>query len=184
MNYFLKPNVDNKLLKINVLKKTHSDILSKINIINSTLILFFIFTLRGYNDFFFFGNLLCNNTILGFFFITVLVSFFFSFFFKIIVSNRFYYSITYFFTILFIMLFLPIIFLANTLFTFVFLMEMISSLMFLKLITSRVFFLNKKTNLNRGYINIIFFQFFTTFLASMFIFIALITFIYLFGTSE
>ena len=89
--------------------------------------------------------------------------------------------------------FMPIIFLTNTLYTFLFLLEFVSVVVFYKFVVSKVWSIKDTTNVNNFllfrnlpnyYLNMMFFQYWATFFSSVLIVFSLISYIYLFSTTE
>ncbi len=99
-------------------------------------------------------------------------------------------SIDYLFSINNLILILPYLFYVNTVFTFLFLLELISVILLYKLISSKIWFKNlfKSKQINnvipQNYINMIFFQYWVTFFSTIFIVYFYINVFYLYGTSE
>jgi len=89
--------------------------------------------------------------------------------------------------------FMPIIFLTNTLFTFLFVLEFVSVVVFYKFVVSKVWTIKDNTNVNNFllfrnlpnyYLNMMFFQYWSTFFSSVLIVFSLISYIYLYNTTE
>lgn len=99
-------------------------------------------------------------------------------------------SIDYFFSISNVILIIPYLFFINTIFTFLFLLELVSVMLLYKLISSKIWF--KKTeklknlanNIPQTYVNMIFFQFWVTFLSTIFIIYFYICMFYMHGTTD
>jgi NADH:ubiquinone oxidoreductase subunit 2 (subunit N) len=100
----------------------------------------------------------------------------------------------YFFSIFGITTLIYYIFLSNSFYNFVFVLELISILIFYKFILSRSWALDSKnlvsnknmlnTQHNRNYINVIFFQYWVNFFSSVIIIFSVINIITLFGASD
>lgn len=99
----------------------------------------------------------------------------------------------YFFALINISIFLPLIFFSNTLFTFLFILEFSSVLVFYKFVVSKIWKIDSSTNVNNFilfrnlpnyYLNMLFFQYWATFFSSILIMFALISFIYMYGSTE
>jgi len=102
-------------------------------------------------------------------------------------------KLDYFFALLNLGNFLPIIFLTNTLFTFLFILELNSVFIFYKFIVSKVWKSDvlptaSKTfmfrNLPNHYLNMLFFQYWATFFSSVLTMFVVVSYIYLYGTTE
>lgn len=94
----------------------------------------------------------------------------------------------YLFSIINLVLILPYLFFVNTIFTFLFLLELISTIIFYKLVSSKIWFKNQKVSTNTStpqtYINMVFFQYWVTFLATIFIVYFYINMFCIYGTSD
>ncbi len=100
----------------------------------------------------------------------------------------------YFFSIFGIAIFMYYIFLSNSFYNFIFVLELISILIFYKFIISKSWFFDPKnllsqknktdTNHSRNYINVIFFQYWVNFFSSVIIIFSIINIIALFGASD
>ena len=100
-------------------------------------------------------------------------------------------SIDYLFSVNNIVLLLPYLFFSNTVFNFLFLLELISVVLLYKLVSSKIWFKNvfNKTkllnnNIPQNYINMVFFQYWVTFFSTIFIIYFYINIFYMYGTSE
>ena len=97
-----------------------------------------------------------------------------------------------FFIILNLGLFLPLIFLTNTLFTFFFILEVNALLIFYKFVLSKIWISKKYFKSNfyfisfslKNYLGMIFFQFWSNFFSSIFLLLSIILYLYLFSTCE
>jgi hypothetical protein len=103
---------------------------------------------------------------------------------KIIKSLDFLLSIS---TLIFL---LPYLFCVNTIFTFLFFLELLSTILFYKLLSSKIWYKSNNknnivvNNLPQNYINMIFFQYWVTFFSTIFIIYFYINMYNLFGTSD
>jgi hypothetical protein len=101
------------------------------------------------------------------------------------------YKSEFFFALINLTILLPIIFFINTLFTFFFFIELNSSIIFYKFISSNCWDLKKKgrnilykVNISKNYLNMLFFQYWAAFFSSVMIVYVIISYIYLYGTIE
>ena len=101
----------------------------------------------------------------------------------------------YILSISFLNLFLPIIFFSTNLLTFFFIIELVSCLILMQFIVGKDLdtfssnkktgFFNYKSNLkSQSYINVIFFQYWTSFFSSVLLVFSFLSYIHLFGTTE
>ena len=144
-----------------------------LNTLYPFLIQFFLF--NNYNFF------LINFTIyITFYLVYILYNIFFQ-------KVNFYKD--YFFSLINLIFAFPYLFLVNNFFSFIFVLEYINTLIFYKLISSKlnkVDVYKKYTNYypSKKYVNIIFFQFWTTFFSNMFFFYFFIYMLYKVGSTE
>jgi hypothetical protein len=84
----------------------------------------------------------------------------------------------------------PYLFFVNTIFTFLFLLELVSAILLYKLISSKIWFKNADKNkiignsIPQNYINMVFFQYWVTFFSTIFIVYFYINMFYMYGTSD
>ena len=196
--FFFKLNKIQKLknfkkdlyLHINILKKQHFKIYVNINFFILFNLIFYIYTLKGENLNFWWNHLSIQN----FNIYLIYLIFFINLFMLIIIStisfSKINYSNDYFFSLLNLTLILPLIFLSNNIFSFIFFLELSSNVIFYKLIVSKLWYLNpnfeiKFFNLkSKNYINLIFYQFWITFFSTILIFFFYININYIFGTTD
>jgi NADH:ubiquinone oxidoreductase subunit 2 (subunit N) len=196
--FFFKINKTQKLknfkkdiyFNINILKKQHFKIFININffvLINLFLLFFF---LRGEVNSFWWNHLLIQNFNLYLIFILLLVNLALLFIIDSISFNKINYSNDYFFALLNLTVLLPIIFLSNNIFSFIFILELNTSIIFYKLVVSKLWYqsLDKNKKLNKikskNYINLIFYQFWITFFSTIMIFFFYINTNFIFGTTD
>ena len=102
------------------------------------------------------------------------------------------FNIDYFFSLFNLSLFIPLMYISNTMYTFIFLLEVNSILILYKFAVSKYTFSsfgkNQKNvfvkNSPKNYINMVFFQYWINFFSSVILFYAIFSFLTLFGTSE
>jgi len=113
---------------------------------------------------------------------------------KFLKNSNVNYNIDYFSSIINLNIFVPLIFFSNTLYTFLFVLELISLLILYKFSVSRNWFeksnfFNKNKNtfdrlLPKSYLNMLFFQYWANFFSSMLIMFSIFNLIYFFGSLE
>lgn len=185
----INPSSSDVLKNSKVLKKVHHSFF--INWVCSNFIIFIIFVYFIKLDFlnFWFNHLKISNFCLN---IILLIIFLFFFFFKIlsfINNNNINFNMDYFSSLSNLFIFIPLIFLSNTMYTFIFLLELISLTILYKFSVSRFWFNNKNKstfsrNLPKSYLNMMFFQYWANFFSSMLIFFSIFNLIFFFGSSE
>jgi len=105
------------------------------------------------------------------------------------------YNSDYFFSIINLILYLIIVFLVNNLFSFFFVIEVISIFFFYKFAISKVWQINKNTKIKenktknnkflpKNHLNMLYFQYWSTFFSSVLIFISLINIFLFFGSNN
>lgn len=196
LNFFL---VKNKYLSLDNMGKTtntytlHNSFFLNINKIFLSLFLLYLYLFKGVNNTIWWQHFKISNLNLSLIFILILINLFFIIICKNISLIQNFVKLDYFFAILNLTLFLPMIFLANTLFTFLFVLEFVSVIVFYKFVVSKVWKLNNMENINNFlifrnlpnyYLNMLFFQYWATFFSSVLVVFSLINYIYLYGTTE
>ena len=192
--YRVKPLSNDKINKTSFFKKLDYTIFLKWNIICSMLLTILILTFRSESFTFFWSHLYVNNFKFWLFFFLVVINISVFIFLKIIMKSNVPHSIDFFFVIANLGVFLPILFCVNSLYTFLFVLEVISSLLFYKFTVSKIWFksnndLTKTKNkfiktLPQQYMTMLFFQFWSTFFSTILIFISLLNIFSIFGTTE
>ena len=197
-SFFFKINKTQKIksfkkdiyFHINILKKQHFKIFINLNffILLNLFILFFF--LRGENMTFWWNHLLLQNFNLYLIFILFFINLCLLFIINSISFNKINYSNDYFFALLNLTVLLPLIFLSNNIFSFIFILELNTSIIFYKLVVSKLWYTSnekdKKLNKiqSKSYINLIFYQFWITFFSTIMIFFFYINVNFLFGTTD
>jgi len=153
-----------------------------------------MFLFRSDFTIFWFNHLRVNNFILNIIIIIIFLSLLLNFFVKFLKNSNINYNVDYFSSIFNLIIFIPIMFLSNTLYTFLFVLELNSLLILYKFSVSRSWFpknnyFNKNSNtfdrfLPRSYLNMMFFQYWANFFSSMLLMFSIFNIIYLFGSSE
>ena len=181
---FFKLNLDQKIKnfkkdhynKINNAYKQHFYIYININIFFIFYIFLFFYILRGQSINFFWNHLLLSNFVLYLMFCTFLINFILLIITKQITYSNVNYSYDYFFSLVNLSIFLPLLFLSNNIFSFFFLLELNSCLIFYKLVVSKLWYLNLDNSFNKfskifskNYLNLIFYQFWVTFFSTVLI---------------
>ncbi len=184
-----------KLQVSNNARNIHYIFYLKINQLFLVLMFVYLFMLRGYVDSVWWNHFKLTNLAFG----LILVLLFFNFFFIYVVKSSSFnsgvYKGDYFFALINLSNFLPLIFLANTLFTFLFILEVNSCVVFYKFVVSKFWYNESKSTIKfnnyafkrllpKNYLNMLFFQYWATFFSSVIIMYVLISYIYIYGTTE
>ena len=201
--FFLKNNFlyirlnasSNDVLKNSkVLKKFNFKILLNFSIIILTLLFLTIFFLKDEVKNFWWNHLYLNNTTCNILCFIIL----FSVIVHVLVFNIDIKSnvnnIDYYFSILNLSVTIPILFYSNSLYNFIFLLEMISILIFYKFSVSKFWFktqsdvFDKKNvlerSVSRSYLNVLFYQYWVNFFSSTIIIISIINIIFIYGSTD
>ncbi len=197
-SFFFKINKTQKLknfkkdvyFNINILKKQHFKIFININFFVLFNLFVFFFVLRGENISFWWNHLLLQNFNLSLIFILLIINLGLLFIVNAVSFNKINYSNDYFFALLNLTVLLPLIFLSNNIFSFIFILELNTSIIFYKLVVSKLWYStndkDKKLNKikSKSYVNLIFYQFWITFFSTIMIFFFYINVNFLFGTTD
>lgn len=196
LNFFL---VKNKYLSTDMMNKTsniysiHNSYFLNINVIFLYLIFIYLYLFKGVNNSIWWQHFKISNFNLSLVFLLVIFNLFFLFVCKNLSIIQNFVRLDYFFALLNLSNFLPLIFLANTLFTFLFTLEFVSVIVFYKFVVSKIWKLNNLENINNFllfrnlpnyYLNMLFFQYWATFFSSVLVVFSLISYIYIYGTTE
>lgn len=202
--FFIKSNFFNVKVKTlntdylsptNVVKKTHYSLFLKWMSIQYMLIFLNLFFTKGYATTFLWNQFYINNfniylTQLGLslVFIIIILS-------NSLTQNNINYNIDFFFAINNIIFFLIMILYTNNLFSFIFFLELNSIILFYKFVCSKYWYNSKKElednkfDLNnriipKNYLNMLFFQYWSTFFSSILIFFSLANVFYMYGSTD
>lgn len=185
-----KNSWDNSISIKNIIVKQNPSFIIKFNLLVNILFLFYLYTYNGYAISFWWAHFKINNYALYLYSIVLIFSSYFLYVSEKHIKINNNYSIDYIFAILNITLFIPFIFLANTLFTFFFIIELVSCSIFYKFVVSKLSFNSKNYKDNffsifsKNYLNVLFYQYWSSFFSSVLI-ISTIYYMYVVtGTTE
>lgn len=175
----------------NLLKINPNTTLTNFYFFLVVIVIFCIYLTRGKNDVVWFNHFNINNFTLNMLYLFIFIGFTVFFLLKNTTTNKtnLTKSIDYIFSINNLVILLPYLFFVNTIFTFLFLLELISVILLYKLISSKIWFKqtttkNVNNNIPQNYINMVFFQYWVTFFSTIFIVYFYINIFYIYGTSE
>jgi hypothetical protein len=139
-----------------------------------------------------FTHLKLNTFLLNFVFIILLVNLVMLGMIKFYKNKNINFNIDYFFALFNLCVFIPSIFLSNTMYTFVFLLEINSILILYKFSVSKYFFNSPKNteknkfakNTPKYYVNMMFFQYWINFFSSVILFFSIFNLLLLLGTTD
>lgn len=185
-----KNNWDKSISVKNIILQQNPTFLIKLSIILNFIQLLYLMIYNGYSSAFWWSHFKLNNYILSIYLIIIIFNIIFLFIANKHVKLTNNYSIDYIFSILNITILIPVIFISNTLFTFFFFIELVSCCIFYKFILSKFNFTNKYTKDNffsiysKNYINVLFFQYWSSFFSSILLVFSIYSMYILFGSSE
>lgn len=200
-NFFIKnnfyyvrisPGHSDVLKNSNFLKKLNYNFFTYFFIWLFFLFLNFLFFFRVDFFIYWFNHLKLNNFLIFIIYLIILVSFFILFVIKFYKNNNINFNIDYFFALFNLCIFIPSLYLCNTMYTFIFFLEINSILILYKFSVSKYFFLNPKNNLKNNFykntpklfINMVFFQYWINFFSSVVLFFSIFNILFLIGTTD
>ena len=150
-----------------------------------------VYLLRGKNDTALFNHFNLSNFTFNLLYLFILVGFSTFFLLKVVFKKtNLLKSLDYLFSLNNLIILFPYLFFVNTLFSFLFFLELMSAILFYKLLSSKVWFKNSdntkylNNNIPQNYINMVFFQYWVTFFSTIFIIYFYVNVFYFYGTSE
>lgn len=185
-----KNNWDKSISIKNIILQQNPVFFLKLSIVLNILQLIYFITYNGFNSTFWWSHFKLNNYLIYIYCLVILFNILFLY-----ISNKHIkltnqYSIDYIFSIINITLLIPIIFITNTLFTFFFIIELVSCCIFYKFILSKFNFSsihNKDTYFSiysKNYINVLFYQYWSSFFSSILLVFSIYSLYSLTGSSE
>lgn len=200
--FFFKINffwVRNSSLSTDVLSKSspnytfHNSYMIFLNKLFLLFLAFYLYILKGSSISFWWQHFKVSNLSLFIILTLIIINYVFLMVAKnVSLLNNFVKS-DYIFALMNLNNFMPVIFLTNTLFTFLFILELVSVIVFYKFVVSKVWSIKDNSNVNNFllfrnlpnyYLNMMFFQYWSTFFSSVLIVFSLISYIYLYSSTE
>jgi len=194
--FYIRYNANsNEVLKnSNVLKKFHFKIFLNFILLIITLLVFSVFFYSGVSETFWWSHLFINNFNHQILILVLFLSLLLNLLILNINATSNVNNADYYFSILNLSIIIPVFFLSNSLYNFIFFLEMVSILIFYKFSVSRFWYKsihdshNKKNLLerfvSRNYLNILFYQYWVNFFSSVIIIVAIINVMYLYGSTD
>lgn len=201
--FFLKNNflyirlnsASNDILKnSNNLKKFNFKIFLNFSIIAISLLLLSVFLMRGFSETFWWNHLYFNNLNHNLIIFIIFLSLIIHVLVTNINVNSNVNNIDYYFSLLNLSITIPLLFLSNSLYNFIFLLEMVSILIFYKFSVSKFWYKSSNDNFNkknllerfvsRSYLNVLFYQYWVNFFSSVIIIISIINVVYMYGSTD
>ena len=191
----IKAVKNDNLKKTNVNKKFHFSIIIYWGLLNIIPLVMLVLTIRGVSGLFLWDHLNANNLTINIIIFILVFNILFLILIFFLKFSKISYNTDYVFALLNLNNFFPLLFLANNLFTMFFVLEVNSTVIFFKFIMSKIWYNRTKTNqkssdnildknISQNYINVLFFQYWTTFFSSTIFLFILINIIYLFGSTD
>lgn len=182
-------------IKNNTIKKFFIFFFIKFNLLLVWLNFINIFFFKDYIKKFWWDHFFISNLNLNFYILLLVLNLFILYLIYAYSFLNLHIGLDYFFSIINLNLILPLIFFVTNVFSFFFLLEVISCLIFFKFIVSRLWYKNKfnlfdknSTKFNKilpkNFLNLLFFQFWITFFSSIFILFFFINITFIFGSSD
>lgn len=185
-----KNNWDKSISVKNIILKQNPNFLLKLSILLGILHLLYLLMYNGYSGSFWCSHFKLNNYLIYIYCIVIIFNLLFT-----NISNKHIklnnsYPLDYIFAVINIILLIPVVFLANTLFTFFFFIELVSCCIFYKFILSNFNYSNlyNKNNYfsiySKNYINVLFYQYWSSFFSSILLVFSIYYLYLISGTTE
>ncbi len=177
---------------VDTLKLNSNGVFVSFYILLITYLYFNTYLLRGKNEVVWFNHFNLNNFTSNLLYLFIFVSFTTFFLLRTTITKKTnpVKSLDYLFSVNNLIIIFPYLFFVNTVFTFLFFLELVSAILFYKLISSKIWFKTQQptkhlnNNIPQNYINMVFFQYWVTFFSTIFIVYFYINIFYIYGTSE
>lgn len=194
-NVKIKTTSDKNITPSTIIKKTHYSVFLKWVTIQFILLFLNFFFIKGYNTTFLWNHFYINNFNIYLVQIALTLLVIILVLINSLTHNNINYNIDFFFAITNVILFLILLFFANNLFSFVFLLELNSIIIFYKFVCSKYWYKSKNEIENskfdidnriipKNYLNMLFFQYWSTFFSSILIFFSLSNVFYMYGSTD
>ena len=151
----------------------------------------YFYTIKGSVSILWFNHITVNNLSIFLLYFFTFAGFLFYFLLKqIVFKNKIIKSLDFLLSVSGLIFLLPYLFCTSTVFTFLFFLELLSTILFYKLLSSKIWYKSNnknntlKNDLPQNYINMIFFQYWVTFFSTIFIIYFYINMYSIFGTSD
>jgi len=180
-----------KIKNVNTPKQNYFFVLVEYYLLGTVTLFLMFFCIHGKNNISLFNHFVFTEFHVRIFLFFLTISFMFYFILYASIFDKVEYPLDFFFSLLNLLIFLPILFCVNNFFTFLFVLELISCFLFYMLSASKIWYkniedvkINIKNEKPQLYINMIFFQYWITFFSTIFIIYAILNIFYFFGTTE
>lgn len=191
----IKPLKNDKLKKNKIIKKLNYFIYLKWSFFINVLLFSTMFLYKEENLLFFWDHLVLNNFSTYIIFLLFILNIFLIGVVFSLAKSKINFSIDFFFALSNLTFYSILIFLTNTLFSFLFFLELISCIIIYKFSVSKIWYKSKFTKLNvnfakfnklvpKFFLNMLFYQYWSTFFSSVLIFFAIINIFSVFNTTN
>lgn len=193
--YRIKPMSTDRLNKTNPFKKLKYTIFLKWMLSITFLFILCLSCFRYTSFFFFWNHLVLTNARYNIIYFLVIVGFLLMLYLKFFSASRQPASIDFFFAVANLTAAIPLLYMVNTLYSFIFFVEFISTIIFYKFVVSKVWCKEfdeqigeKGKDFNRSlpnqYLDMLFFQFWATFFSTVLLLTSILTLFFIFNTSD
>jgi NADH:ubiquinone oxidoreductase subunit 2 (subunit N) len=190
----LNPTSNTILKNSNVLKKLNFKVLLNFNLISLLYLLIVGFFQNGVTSSFWFNHLIINNYNSNLIILINILIILIQFFIKNMNKDNNVNSNDYYFSLVNIGVFSMLLFLNNTFYTLIFLLEVISVFIFYKFTVTKFWFSNKfnfvknfsllEKKFCKDYLNILFFQYWVNFFSTILLLFSIINLLHMYGTTD
>ena len=195
MSVKIKTVSKDKITPSSIIKKLHYSIFVRWGFLQVLLLQFTFFFMRGTSTIFLWNQLYINNFNLNLInimllFLVLLIAICLN-----LTTNNINYNTDYFFSLINVSVFLIFMFFTNNLLAFTFILELNSITIFYKFVTSKYWYKSNQTiedqsfdvtnrAIPKNYLNMLFFQYWSTFFSSILLFFSLANIFLYYGSSE
>jgi hypothetical protein len=190
----LNPSSNDVLKNTSFLKKFNYKVILNYSLIITINLFFCVFLFKGVNSTFWWNHLYLNNFNINLILYVILISIIMQLCIRNINQQNNINNNDYYFSISNLSIIIPLIFISNSFYNFIFILEVVSMIIFYKFTVSKFWFkssnesFNKKNYLERffskNYLNVLFYQYWVNFFSTVIILFSIINLIFIYGTSE
>ncbi len=187
LNFLFTENITSK----HIFKKLSIDFYTRVNFLILILMLFFIFIIKGFSDTLWWSNLKLSNFNISLIFVLIIINITFLYLLTSLKFSNEVYKVDFFFSLINLSCFLPLIFLTNNLLVFFFFLEVCSCILFFNFVNSSYFYRNNEKKISiklfsktNEFLSMLFFQYWTAFFSSILFIFSIINFLYYFNSTE
>lgn len=183
------------LSNVSLNNKIHFSLYVRLNLLFIIFLFLNLYLIKGTSNTIWWNHLIVNNFNLSIIQYIIFINIIVLLITNTLTNNKLNYNPDFFFAIINLSIFLPFIFFSNNIFSFFFILEVNSCLIFYKFIVSKLWYKNSfnydninLTKLNKilpkSLINVLFFQYWATFFSTTLLLFFIINILYMFGTTN